>query len=73
MNCGYNPLHDVLEDIRSGQIKPKDTFWKRSNRGIVITAAEARVGRQAAERAAAAVAAEEAADGWIVCSYRKRK
>lgn len=73
MNCGYNPLHDVLEDVRAGQIKPKDTFWTRSNRGIMITVAEARVGRQAAERAAAAVAAAEAADGWIVCSYRKRK
>jgi hypothetical protein len=73
VNCGYNPLHDVLEDIRSGQIKPKDTFWTRSNRGIMITAAEIQVGREAAKRAAAAVAAAEAADGWIVCSYRKRK
>jgi hypothetical protein len=73
VNCGYNPLHDVLEDIRSGQIKPKDTFWTRSNRGIMITAAEARIGRQAAERAAAEAAAAESADGWIVCSYRKRK
>ena len=72
-NIGYNPLHDVLEDVRAGQIKPKDTFWKRSNRGIMITAAEARVERQAVERAAAAEAAAEAADGWIVCSYRKRK
>jgi hypothetical protein len=70
-NIGYNPLHDVLEDIRTGQIKPKDTFWRRSNRGIVITVAEARVGRQAAERAVAEAAAAEAADGWIV--YRKRK
>jgi hypothetical protein len=72
-NIGYNPLHDVLENVRAGQIKPKDTFWKRSNRGIMITAAEARVGRQVVERAAAAEAAAEAADGWIVCSYRKRK
>jgi hypothetical protein len=72
-SLGYTPLQDTLDDIRAGQPEQTQTQWSRRNRGFVITAAEERVGRDIIKRAALAAEKRDAADGWILCSYRRRK
>jgi hypothetical protein len=63
----YSPLYDSVENIRVGR------NWPRAP--VITSAAKAYADRQAvaAAAAAAAVAAAEIADGWVICSRRKRK
>lgn len=59
----YSPVHDTLEHIRAGR--------SRETVPVIISAAKAYAERQVA--AVAAATAAEVAEGWILCSRRKRK
>jgi hypothetical protein len=59
---GYSPLHDTVENIRAGRCQ--------SSVPVITYAAKAYAARQVA--AVAAAAAAEVADGWVICSRRKR-
>jgi hypothetical protein len=59
----YSPVHDTLEHIRAGR--------SRETAPVILSAAKAYAARQVA--AVAAAAAAEVAEGWVLCSGRKRK
>jgi hypothetical protein len=63
---GYSPLYDTVENIRAGR------SWPTAS--VITSAAKAYADRQAVAVAvaAAAAAAAEIADGWVLCT-RKRK
>jgi len=63
----YSPLYYTVENIRAGR------SWPRAP--VITSAAKAYADREAVvvAVAAAAAAAAEIADGWVLCSRRKRK